>query len=421
MLLMEGMDRKIEKKGISKKYIWLGIFCILILLALIKIIFGDKSTKLNVDAEKITIKEVIYDKYQDYISVNGVVEPIKTIYLDAIEGGRVEEILIEEGNMVKKGDIIIRLSNDNLVLDISSNEAVVARAINDLKTTRLNLENQKISLKTQILNLQYLLKKLERTYNYNIKLLENNHISNEEFQYSREQYELTMQQLELQKQKYVHDSIYMITRIASDETSIDRMQNNLLLTRKRLENLNIKAPVNGELASLNPEIGEVVSYGSRIGTINILDSYKMRINIDEHYIARIIKNLTGEFEFAGGKHSLVITKIYPEVRNGTFAVDMEFTSDIPEQIRIGQTARIRLELGESQDALLIPKGGFYQSTGGQWVYVVDKNNEFAVKRNIKIGRQNPRFYEVLDGLVEGEKVIVSSYDNFGNNDKLILK
>lgn len=375
MLPMEGMDRKIEKKGISKKYIWLGIFCILILLSFIKIIFGDKSTKLNVDAEKITIKEVIYDKYQDYISVNGVVEPIKTIYLDAIEGGRVEEILIEEGNMVKKGDIIIRLSNDNLVLDISSNEAVVARAINDLKTTRLNLKNQKISLKTQILNLQYLLKKLERTYNYNIKLLENNHISNEEFQYSKEQYELTMQQLELQKQKYVHDSIYMITRITSDETSIDRMQNNLLLTRKRLENLNIKAPVNGELAYLNPEIGEVVSYGSRIGIINILDSYKMHVNIDEHYIAGIIKNLTGEFEFAGGKHSLVITKIYPEVRNGTFAVDMEFTSDIPEQIRIGQTARIRLELGESQDALLIPKGGFYQSTGGQWVYVVDKNNE----------------------------------------------
>jgi HlyD family secretion protein len=418
---MEGMDRKIEKKGISKKYIWLGIIGVLILLAFIKIIFGDKSTKLNVDAEKITIKEVIYDKYQDYISVNGIVEPIKTIYLDAIEGGRVEEILIEEGNMVKKGDIIIRLSNDNLVLDISSNEANVARAINDLKTTRLNLENQKISMKTQILNLQYLLKKLERTYNYNLKLLENNHISNEEYQYSKEQYELTQQQLELQKQKYFHDSIYMLTRIASDERSIDRMQNNLELTRKRLENLNIKAPVNGELASLNPEVGEVVSYGSRIGTINILDSYKMRVNIDEHYIARIMKNLTGEFEFAGGKHTLIITKIYPEVRNGTFAVDMEFTSEIPEQIRIGQTARIRLELGESEDALLLPKGGFYQSTGGQWVYVVDNNNNNAVKRNIRIGRQNPRFYEVLDGLSEGEKVIISSYDNFGNNDKLILK
>jgi HlyD family secretion protein len=418
---MEGMDRKIEKKGINKKYIWFGILGLIILFAFLKIIFGDKSTKLNVDEEKITISKVIYDKYQDYISVNGVVEPIKTIYLDAIEGGRVEEILIEEGNIVKKDDIIIKLSNNNLMLDISSNEAMVARAINDLKTTRLNLENQRISVKTQILNLQYQLKKLERTYNYNEKLLENNHISKEEFQYSKEQYELSLQQLELQKQKYKHDSAYMITRIASDEKSIDRMQNNLMLTRKRLENLNIRAPVNGELASLNPEIGEVVSYGSRIGTINILDSYKMRVEIDEHYIARIMKNLTGEFDFAGGKHNLVITKIYPEVRSGTFAVDMQFTSDIPEQIRIGQTARIRLELGESEDALLIPKGGFYQSTGGQWVYVVDKNGELAVKRNIRIGRQNPRYYEVLDGLVEGEEVIVSSYDNFGDNDKLILK
>ncbi|UCH14870.1 MAG: efflux RND transporter periplasmic adaptor subunit [Bacteroidales bacterium] len=418
---MEGMDRKIEKKGINKKYIWLGIISLIILFAFLKIIFGDKSTKLNVDAEKITIREVIYDKYQDYISVNGVVEPIKTIYLDAIEGGRVEEILIEEGNMVKKGDIIIKLSNNNLMLDISGNEAMVSRAINDLKTTRLNLENQRISVKTQILNLQYQLKKLERTFNYNKKLLENNHISNEEYQYSKEQYELARRQLELQKQKYIHDSTYMVTRIASDENSIDRMQRNLMLTRKRLENLNIRASVDGELASLNPEIGEVVSYGSRIGTINILDSYKMRVEIDEHYIARIMKNLTGEFDFAGRKHSLVITKIYPEVRSGTFAVDMQFTTDIPEQIRIGQTARIRLELGKSEDALLIPKGGFYQSTGGQWVYVVDKNNDMAVKRNIRIGRQNPRYYEVMDGLVKGEKVIVSSYDNFGDNDKLILK
>ncbi len=418
---MSGMDRKIEKKGINKKYIWLGIGSILILALFIKIIFGDKSSKLNVDAEKITISEVIYDKYQDYISVNGTVEPIKTIYLDAIEGGRVEEILIEEGNMVKKGDIIIILSNSNLMLDISSNEAVVSRAINDLKTTRLNLDNQKINTKTRILELMYELKRLERTYNYNKKLLENKHVSEEEYKYSREQYELAGQQLELLKQKYLQDSIYIKTRLASDEQSIERMQNNLVLARQRLENLKIRAPVDGELAQLNPEIGEVVTYGTRIGTINILESYKMRVEIDEHYIARIMRNLTGEFEFAKGIHDLVITKVYPEVRNGTFAVDMLFTSDIPKQIRIGQTARIRLELGESQDALLIRKGGFYQSTGGQWVFVIDENNNVAVRRDIRIGRQNPKYYEVLDGLVKGEKVIISSYDNFGDNDKLILK
>lgn len=418
---MEAMDRKIEKKGIDRKYYWIGGISLLLLLAFIKIIFGDTSSKLNVDTEKITIREVIYAKYQDYISVNGTVEPIKTIYLDAIEGGRVEELLIDEGNMVQKGDVILRLSNTNLLLEISNNEATVSRAINDLKATQINLENQKIASETRILDLQYQLLQLKRTVEQNNLLIKGNHISKEEYEYAKEQHELTIKQLELQKQKYQHDSLYMISRIRADEESIRRMQKNLQLVSDRLENLYIKAPVNGELASLNPEIGEVVSHGSRIGTINILDSYKMRVEIDEHYIARINRGLKGDFEFAGNNHHLIITKVYPEVRNGTFAVDMEFTSNIPSQIRIGQTTRIRLELGATEDALLLPKGGFYQSTGGQWVYVVTESGSQAVKREIRIGRQNPRYYEVIEGLQQGEKVIISNYDNFGNIDKLILK
>ena len=393
----------------------------MLLFAFLKIIFGDKSSKLNVDTEKITIREVVFDKYQDYISVNGTVEPIKTIYLDAIEGGRVEEILIDEGNMVRKGDVIMRLSNTNLLLEISNNEATVARAINDLKATQINLENQKISSETRILDLQYQLLQLKRTFEQYNELIKGEHISKDEYEYAKEQYELTARQLKLQKQKFQHDSLYMNSRVRADEESIRRMQKNLELVSDRLENLDIKAPVDGELATLNPEIGEVINHGSRIGTINILDSYKMRVEIDEHYIARINRGLEGDFEFANGTHQLVITKVYPEVQNGTFAVDMEFTSKIPSQIRIGQTARIRLELGASEDALLLPKGGFYQSTGGQWVYVVDNSGNIAVKREIRIGRQNPRFYEVLEGLQQGEKVIVSNYDNFGNMDKLILK
>jgi HlyD family secretion protein len=199
------------------------------------------------------------------------------------------------------------------------------------------------------------------------------------------------------------------------------MQNNLSLTRRRLENLDIRAPFDGELATLNPEVGEVINYGSHVGTLNILDSYKMRADIDEHYIARISRGLKGDFTFAEGNHTLKIVKVYPEVRNGTFAVDMGFTSPIPPQIRIGQTARIHLELGESEEALLIPRGGFYQSTGGQWIYVIDKSGGMAIKRNIRIGRQNPSYYEVLDGLKEGENVIVSGYESFGDNDKLIIK
>ena len=419
---MEGMDRIIENKGKRRRrIIWISVAGVFFILVFYKIVFGDKSSKLNVDTDKISIREVIYDKYQDYISVNGTVEPIKTIYLDAVEGGRVEEIYIEEGSMVKKGDVILRLSNTNLLLEISGNEANVERAINDLKSARISLENQKISSENTILQLKFMIKRLERNFNSNEELNKDKHISKEEYEYSKEQLELAKEQLNLQKQKYLQDSIYMITNITSSQASIDRMQSNLSLVRQRLENLKIKAPVDGELALLNPEIGEVINYGSRIGTINILDSYKMRVEIDEHYIARISKGLKGEFEFAGGTYSLVISKVYPEVRGGSFAVDMQFTSQIPSQIRIGQTARIRLELGESQDALLLPKGGFYQSTGGQWVYVVNEATGVAVKRNIRIGRQNPKYYEVLDGLEAGEKVIVSNYDNFGNIDKLILK
>ena len=416
------MDRKIEKKRfIPKKYILPAVVIIIVLFFTTKILVSNDEARLNVDQSKISIETVQHDYFQDYIAVVGTVEPIQTIYLDAIEGGRVDEILIEEGNNVKKGDIIIKLSNNNLLLEISNIEAQVARAINDLKTTRVNLENILISSKIELLNLHYSLLELERKYRNNEVLYNQNHISKEEFQLSKEDYEFALQRMKLLNVKYNQDSISMKTRIQSSEEQIDRMQNNLTYVRKRLDALDIKAPIDGELAILNPEIGQVVNYGTRIGTINVLDSYKMRVEIDEHYIARINKGLKGEFDFAGGTHNLKIKKIYPEVQNGRFAVDMIFLSEIPNQIRIGQTARIKLELGESKMAILIPRGGFYQSTGGQWIYIVDNSGEFAVKKDIRIGRQNPRYYEVLEGLDSGDNVIVSSYDNFGDADKLLLK
>jgi len=418
---MEGMDRKIEQKGFRKKHFWIGIGALVFILVVLQLVFGDKSSKLNVEQDKIAIGEVIAGKYQDYISVNGTVEPIKTIYLDAVESGRVEEKLIEEGTRVKKGDVILRLSNYNLLLDISGNEAEVSRAVNDLKTARINLENQNIQTRSTILQLQYGLMKLDRQFRNNQLLATQNLISKEEFEYSKEQFEVNSLQLELQKQKYIRDSTYFNIRMSADEESIERMQRNLNLTRRRLENLDIKAPVDGELATLNPEVGEVVNYGSRVGTINILDSYKMRVLIDEHYITRISRGLPADFDFAGKKNTLRIIKVYPEVSNGTFAVDMGFTSEIPAQIRIGQTARIHLELGESEDALLLPRGGFYQSTGGQWVFVMDQSGETAYRRKIRLGRQNPRYYEILEGLKEGENVIISDYENFGDADKLIMK
>jgi HlyD family secretion protein len=417
------MDRAIEKKykWLTKKTVWIAVIAVIILLALFNIVFGDKSSKLNVETDKITIESIVEDEFKDYIAVIGTVEPIKTIYLDAIEGGRVEEIVIEEGNMVKKGDVILKLSNTNLILEISNNEAAVSRAVNEFQNTKINLQLQTINRKQNLIETERQLKQQKRLYDYNQELYKQGHISKEEFDRSNEQYDATKQQYALLVDVLKTDSVFREVNIKSMEAQIQRMDDNLKVIQGRMENLKVKAPVDGELASLNPEVGEVINYGFRLGTVNILDDYKLRVEIDEHYIARVRKELPSSFDFSGRDYSLIIDKVYPEVINGRFAVDMIFTSDKPSQIRIGQTFRIKLELGESKQAVLIPRGGFYQSTGGQWVYVIDESGEFAVKRTITIGRQNPKHYEVIDGLKPGEKVIVSSYDNFNNVDKLILK
>jgi HlyD family secretion protein len=422
MTEMDGMDRKIEKKGfLSRKTIWYIVFGALMLTVLGIIIFGDKSSKYNVDVSRITIAEVVRDVFQDYITVQGTVEPITTIYLDAVEGGSVQEILIEEGTMVKKGDVILRLTNDNLRLEITNSEAQVVRAINELRNARLQMDQTRLNYKQQIINLQKTVVQAERKYENNKVLREEGHISREDFDQSKEEYESSKEMLALLLENYRNDSLYRGNQINALEKSVESMETSMEIIQGRMENLNIKATADGELASLNPEIGEVVTYGMRVGTINILDSYKLRVEIDEHYIARIQRGLTGECDFASKAYTGVITKVYPEVQNGRFAVDMVFTDTVPDQIRIGQTSRIRLQLGESKEGILLTKGGFYQTTGGQWVFVLDPSEEYAVKRDISIGRQNPRYYEVLSGLEPGEKVIVSSYQNYADHDKLILK
>ena len=420
---MDGMDRKIEKKFkfFSRKTLWISLGSIAILFVAFKLIFGDKSSKLNVETEKISIAEITRDIFQDYIAVIGTVEPIRTIYIDAIESGRVEEIILEEGSKLKKGDVILRMSNNNLILEISNVEAQIVQAVNQQRTAQLTMVQQQLSSETQLIETIRLLAQHERAYKNNIKLFEEQLISREEFDQSKEMYDATSRRLTLLKEIQYQDSIFRKVQIESMEASVVSLNRNLQIIKSRLDNLNIRASVDGELATLNPETGEVVTYGTRIGTINILDSYKLRVEIDEHYIARVNRGLTGECDFASVSYPGKIIKIYPEVQNGRFYVDMEFTSGIPPQIKIGQTSRIKLELGESNEAILIPRGGFYQSTGGQWVYIISEDGSYAYKRDISIGRQNPRFYEVLGGLEVGEKVIVSGYDNFGDVDKLILK
>jgi len=419
---MDGMDRKIENKNFwKKKYTWFSVISALILITFYNIVFGDKSSKLNVESEKIAIEPVKNDIFQDYIAVIGTVEPIQTIYIDAMEGGRVDAIILDEGTMVKEGDLIMKLSNSNLLLDILNREAGLAEQENLLRNNRLAMEQNKLNLESQLLELNFQLKKLERNFKNNEILVKDELISREDFDQSKEllEYSLKRRTLLLRTQK--QDSSFRSVAIQQLETSVGRMQENIGLIKEKFGSLNVKAPVSGQLAIVMPEIGESMAPGQRLAHINVLDAYKLKVEIDEHYIARVIKNLKGDFEFDNNNFDLKITKIYPEVKNGRFSVDMEFAGKIPEQIRIGQTARIRLELGESKQAVLIPKGGFYQSTGGQWIYVVDKSGKIAVKRNIHIGRQNPRYYEVIDGLEAGENVIVSGYDTFGDADKLILK
>ena len=419
---MNGMDKKIEKRYPRlKRIIWISAIAVLVLLVIYSMFFGDKSSRLNIETDKITIATVERDIFQDYIAVIGTVEPIQTIYLDAIEGGRVEEILRDEGSKLRKGDVIIRLSNHNLLLEISNHEAEVARAVNELRQARLLMVQQQLINQSSIIDTRKVLKQQERTFRNNEKLFETNSISREELEKSKEEYQASLEKMNLLLENQKQDSMFRAIQVASLESSVSRMEKNLVLIRARLDNLDIKAPVDGELATLNPEVGEVINYGTRIGTINILDSYKLKAEIDEHYIDRVKKGLKGACDFSGKDYTAHIEKIFPEVKNGRFFVDMIFDDSVPSQIRIGQTSRIRLELGESRPAVLLPRGGFYQSTGGQWVYVILPEQHVAVKRAIRIGRQNPRFYEIIEGLEPGEKVIVSGYDNFGNADKLILK
>lgn len=419
---MDGMDKQIVRKHpFTKKVITYSAIGIVVVSVILVFAFSDKSLKLNVSADKIEIDTVKTGMFLDYISVIGAVEPIRTIYIDATEGGQVNSILLDEGIMVKKGDLIMKLTNTNLLLDILNREANLAEQENLLRTNRLQMEQNKLNIKSQLIDVKYQLKKYERNFRSNELLFKEQHISREEFEVSKENYEFTRDRLELLLKTQQQDSLFRSLAINQLESSVSRMQDNISLIRQKLSSLDVRAPYDGQLALIMPEIGESMSVGQRLAQINILDAYKMRVEVDEHYITRVTKGLKGEFEFDDKVYALKLTKLFPEVKDGRFIVEMEFEGKVPEQIKIGQTARIRLELGESKQAVLIPRGAFYQNTGGQWIFVLDKNHNIAYRKNIKIGRQNPMFYEVLDGLEPGEMVIVSGYDTYGDAAKLVLK
>jgi len=416
------MDRIIENKSKKRrKILWISASVIVVGLVLYMLFWADHSSKLNVERDKLTISEVIENEFLDYMTATGNVEPLTTVYLDAVEGGRVEQILIEEGSMVNKGDIILRLTNPDLNLRILTSQADLAEQENRLRDTKIMMEQQRIELRRQIIQYEFDLIKLNRTYQSNKTLFNQGLIAEQEYLLSKENYELTQQSIQLFREKSVQDSLFRKTQVKSLEGALDRMQDNIELVKDKLESLNVKAPVTGQLGSLEAEIGQTIISGYRLGQIHILDNFKVTAEIDEHWIDRIKTGLPATLERNDQNFNLTIIKVYPEVRNGRFQVDMEFSGVKPDNIRTGQTYRINVELGQPVKAIQVLKGGFFESTGGQWIYVVDPSGEFASKRTIRTGRMNPRYYEILEGLQVGEKVVTSPYTSFGDNDKLILK
>ena len=416
------MDRKIKKKIWTFKRIAIltaGVAALVFVVYYIA--FGDHSSKLNVRTERITISTVRKDLFQEFIPVTGNVIPIKTIYLDAIEGGIVEKRFLEAGTYVKKGDQILKLQNTNLLLDIMYREAELFQQSNNLRNTRLAMEQNLLQLRAQLLDQDYQTRQQKRNFERYEELHAKNLVSRQEFEDVRDRYDYLVKNRELTLMSHKQDSLFRISQIQQIESGLERMKNNLEIASQNLDNLTLKAPISGNLTSLNAEIGESKNRGERLGQIDVLDGFKVRVRIDEHYIARIDIGQQGKFTFSGKDYVLSITKVYPEVLNGRFEVDMEFQDQEPEGIRRGQTLHIRLELGNLSEATLLAAGGFYQKTGGQWIYIVDESGEFAYKRDIRLGRQNPEAYEVLEGLTPGEKVITSSYDSYGDVDKLILK
>lgn len=415
------MDRKIvDKRWIKPKHWKFIAGGVLIIAMTLTLAFRDTSSAYRIDAEKISVEKVIYGPFRDYIRIIGYVEPISTIYIDAVEGGIVENILVEEGAMVKKGDVILKLSNANLSLNILNSEAQLAEKSNFLRETYINMEQQKLNLQRELYNLEYDLIQKKRAYEQNKALYEEELISRELYLKSEEDYKLSLSLKELAMQKSQQDSIFRKNQIEKITMNLENMERNLQLIYKKQEDLNVQAPVDGQLGMLNAELGQAISPGQRVGQINVLTSYKIRAQIDEHYIDRVRTGLEASFERQSDAYQLTVNKVFPEVRKGRFEVNLIFQGKQPENTRTGQSYHISLQLGETENAVLIPRGGFFQSTGGQWIYVLTQDGKEAVKRPIRIGRQNPQFYEVLEGLEPDERAVVSGYETFGNNDKLVL-
>ena len=416
------MDRVIQKKKWSTKRILMitGI-TLIVLLIVLSFYFTSGKSRLNVNTERITISEIKKGPFKDNIPVNGVVLPLTSIYLDAIEGGRVEEKFVEDGAVMKKGQPILRLSNTDLELSLVNQETSVFNLLTQMQISRNAAQQNTVSKLNQLTDADNLLKEAERVYNLNKTLYAQKAIGLQEFKQSENNYQYQLQKKKLTSQILQQDSVNTKTELEQARQSYARTQNALDVMRKKVGDLIVRSPIDGQLTSLDAEIGQNKNKGERLGQIDVLDGFKVRVDVDEHYISRIYPNQTGTFTFAGKEYKLKIKKIFTQVTAGRFQVDMEFDGEEPTGIRRGQTLQIVLSLSDETQAIVVPRGAFFQQTGGNWIFKVSENGKTAYKIPIQLGRQSIDLYEVLEGLNPGDKVITSSYENFGNVEELVLK
>lgn len=415
------MDKKIAKKKWTLKRIsTYGGIALFIFFISYQFLFADRRSKLKVEKEKITIAVVQRGVFQEFIPQTGTVEPSRTVYLDAIEGGNIKRIYKESGAMVKEGDLILELTNLNRELSVLQQEAQQVESINRSRDTRLGLTRNDLEQRQTLALIDNQLAILGPQYARQKTLFEKKLISKQDFERTEADYKYNLERRRITYEVYRKDSLARIEQLRDIDASERRMRENLEGVGKILDNLKIKAPINGQLSRPQLEIGQAVTQGQRLGQVDMLGSYKVRVPIDELYLPRISTGLHATTSFAGKDHSLVITYIYPTITNGRFEVDMDFDGENPDGIRRGQSLRLRIELGQSSEELLLPVGGFYKDTGGNWVFVLDPGSNRAVRRDIKLGRKNTEHFEVLSGLAPGDQVITSSYENFGNNEVLIL-
>lgn len=415
------MDRQIEKKSFLRRYAWYVAAAAALAALLVWIVLGTTANTMTVDASDITISDVTRGKFDDYVRLNGQVLPIQVVQISPEEGGIVREKVVEEGTRVRKGDVILRLSNSNLDLQILNAEAELAEKQNLLRNTQVAMQQDRLNNRTEQATLDTYCDRKRRAYEQNARLYKERLISKEAYLQSREDYKLARRKQSLISQRLKQDSLYRHVQMAQMEDNLDNMRKNVLLVRDRKNKLEVRSAIDGELGLLDVELGQNIAAGQNIGQINDLSDFKVQAQIDEHYIDRVRPGLSASFSRGGKIYRLRVRKVYPEVRNGTFRTDFVFVGERPAQMRSGQTFYVELALGKSQQATLIPRGTFFQTTGGNWIFVLDKSGRKAYRRNISIARQNPQYYEVTDGLEPGERVITSGYEAFKDNEVLVIK